>query len=117
MIGWATVIFVPVVWVSVKAGQGGGKLKPEITEADALAAGYRPENVRSVPPGRGDDKYWALGMFYHNPDDPALLVEDRFGTNIGLNYSKTGVKIAVAVFVLAIIAMYVWLTPILLAVK
>jgi hypothetical protein len=42
-----------------------------------------------------DDKYWALGLFYHNPDDPACFVGNRFGGNIGFNYSRLPVKIGV----------------------
>ena len=107
----------PMIIMPIYAGQGGCKLKPNISEADALAAGYQSNETKETFPGRGDDKHWALGMFYHNPDDPALMVEDRFGGNIGFNYSHTGVKIVVAVFALALIALYVWLTPLLLSIE
>ncbi|BCS82116.1 DUF1648 domain-containing protein [Anaerocellum diazotrophicum] len=38
---------------------------------------------------RDDDKYWIAGMFYYNPDDPALFVERRVGGfGWDLNYAK-----------------------------
>jgi uncharacterized membrane protein len=97
-----------VIAVVIKTGQGGCKVKVEIesnnTNADA------PVLSESKMPGRGDDKYWKLGMFYYNPEDPGLLVEDRFGSNLGFNYARLPAKIATAVLLLGLIALYVWLT-------
>ena len=99
----------PLIIVGVKVGQGGCRLKPVITPADAMAAGFDPATATSPSvPGRDDDRFWVLGMFYRNPQDPALLVEDRFGTNVGFNYARTGVKVGVAVLALLIIGVYVW---------
>ena len=46
----------------------------------------------STPEGAfGDgtvDQHWKLGMFYFNPDDPAPLVEKRFGIGYTLNYAR-----------------------------
>jgi uncharacterized membrane protein len=55
-----------------------------------------------------DDKYWALGLFYHNPDDPACFVGNRFGGNIGFNYSRLPVKIGVTLGIAVTAATYVW---------
>lgn len=104
---------VPIIVMGIRVGQGGCKLNPKITETDALATGYRPQNIEIKSNnihGRGDDKYWKLGLFYYNPDDPAVLVEDRFGTNIGFNYASIGGKIAVAILALTVIVLYVWIT-------
>jgi len=92
--------------VVVYAGQGGGKLKPKT----ALHAPDSPAPAGSGFPGRDDDKCWALGMFYHNSEDPAVLVEDRFGSNLGFNYARLPVKIALGVFLAAFAAGYAWLT-------
>ncbi len=35
---------------------------------------------------RDDDRYWRGGVFYNNPDDPALLVPKRFGLGWTLNF-------------------------------
>lgn len=104
----------PIVVAPVRIGQGGCKLNPPVTGADAVAPGYKAAPANAVS-GRDDDKYWALGMFYHNPEDPSILVEDRFGSSIGLNYSRVGVKIGVGCMIAAVIALYAWMTPLLLS--
>lgn len=35
---------------------------------------------------RDDDRYWAGGLFYNNPDDPALFAPKRFGFGWTLNF-------------------------------
>jgi len=80
------------------AGQGGSRL------AGATASGTM------VPVGdRTADQYWKLGIFYVNRDDPALIVEKRFGIGYTLNFGHTGgwlvivalLSIAVLIIVLA----------------
>ena len=61
-----------------------------------------------------DDRNWILGMFYFNPEDPAHIVEGRFGTNIGLNYARLPVKIGMVLFLACLVALYVWMTGLLL---
>jgi uncharacterized membrane protein len=90
--------------VMLKTGQGGCNVKLDITEK---------EIKKSPSIGRGDDKFWIWGMFYYNPEDPAIIVENRFGTNLGVNYARLPVKIVLAIFTLAIIVMYVWSTAVL----
>lgn len=34
------------------------------------------------------DQHWKLGIFYYNPDDPALMVEKRFGIGYTLNFAR-----------------------------
>ena len=100
---------VPLVAIMIRSGQGGCKIKPKETIRQTSGA----QNGADAPgafPGRGDDRYWALGMFYHNPDDPAYIVEDRFGNNIGFNYSRLPVKIGVILLALGVVALYVWLS-------
>ena len=103
---------IPLVVVAVASGQGGCRIKPKTVSEKMVAKTYGPASPGSAF-RRGDDKYWALGLFYHNPDDPAYLVEDRFGNNFGFNYSRLPVKIGVAISLLAFIAMYVWATIVL----
>ena len=100
---------VPLLVVSVTSGQGGGKIKPK--EIPEKAAGNQQSSFDiSDSSYRGDDKHWALGMFYHNPDDPAIFVEDRFGVNLGFNYSRLPVKIGVGILLIALVAGYVCIT-------
>jgi uncharacterized membrane protein len=100
------VILVPTISVcviSVKAGQGGTLLKVNTAEIKIANGDIAGNNAMS------DDKYWAWGMFYHNPDDPACLVGNRFGGNIGFNYSRLPVKIGVAIGFAVLAAGYVWM--------
>jgi uncharacterized membrane protein len=42
-----------------------------------------------VPVGdRTQDKYWKLGVFYFNRDDPAVVIEKRFGLGYTLNFAR-----------------------------
>jgi hypothetical protein len=69
-----------------------------MTETEALDLLYRaPYSDHSDGAGASGDQHWALGMFYHNPDDPARIVENRFGNGVGFNYAYLSVKIGAAV--------------------
>jgi uncharacterized membrane protein len=35
-----------------------------------------------------NDRYWKLGAFYVNPQDPSFLVERRFGVGWTLNFGN-----------------------------
>lgn len=103
---------IELIFISIKCGQGGCKLKPSISEIYVTASGYVSQPSKNTS-AQNDDKYWKIGMFYCNPDDPAVIVEDRFGTNMGFNYSQLAVKICVGIFIVLFVAMYVWLTVLL----
>jgi len=102
----------PVLIVPVRSGQGGCKIKPKnIPEPPAPPDALSPQEPSGAGAfNRGDDKHWLLGLFYHNPGDPANVVEDRFGGNLGFKYPRRLVQVAVAAFALALVAMYAWLT-------
>ena len=97
---------VPVLYVSVTAGQGGYKLEPP-PEA------YEQASPLSTAPRlspSGDDRYWLFGMFYYNREDPTLFIEDRFGINGGFNYARRLPQAIVGVLALLTIGLYIWLT-------
>ena len=99
---------VPFTYVYFKAGQGGCKLKPIVSAEDVkegMTATRKP-----VEFNRGDDKFWKLGMFYYNEDDPAMLVEDRFGTNSGFNYARTASKVVTALLIIFTVVVYIGTT-------
>lgn len=51
----------------------------------------------SAPTGdRTPDACWKWGMFYFNPDDPAILVEKRFGIGWTFNFGRPGAWLALA---------------------
>lgn len=53
---------------------------------------------------RDDDQYWRAGMFYYNPEDPALVVEKRIGIGWTLNFGNSQAKIISIIFVIVIVA-------------
>lgn len=42
----------------------------------------------SRPIFRDDDRYWYAGIFYNNPDDPAVFVPRRFGLGWTVNFGN-----------------------------
>ena len=68
-----TIVFVVVLYTRI--GQGGSR----------LASSKVPNN--SVV-NRDDDKYWKLGVFYFNKEDPAVFVEKRFGLGYTNNFAR-----------------------------
>ena len=111
---WSGMILIalPIIVITVvmvKTGQGGCKVKIDYDPddgADYQLSAAATENANT----RSDDKYWKWGMFYYNSDDPARIVENRFGTNLGFNYARLPAKIGAAVVLLGLIVLYVWLT-------
>ncbi len=77
------IILVSVVVLAFRVGQGGARLR----------------GSTASPTDRMADRYWKLGIFYVNPDDPSLMVERRFGVGYTLNF---GSPAAVIVFCLLI---------------
>jgi uncharacterized membrane protein len=62
---------------------------------------------------RDDDQYWYAGVFYNNPDDPALFVPKRFGLGWTLNFGHPQAKL-VLIGVLVVI-LVTSLLPVLIA--
>lgn len=52
-----------------------------------------------------DDDHWPFGLFYFNPDDRHLIVNQRTGIGTTMNLAKTSAKILTAATVLLILAM------------
>ena len=62
--------------------------------------------VRLAPAGAGEvisdrtpDRNWIWGLFYYNPDDPALMVEKRFGIGWTLNFAHRGAWVFIGLMV------------------
>jgi uncharacterized membrane protein len=82
--------------LSIIMGQGGSRIK--------IVEDERTEN-RTID--REDDKYWILGDFYYNPDDPLLFVEKRMGVGWDFNYARPMAKVLIAAIALLIIGVIV----------
>lgn len=55
------------------------------------------EHKRSFEGGASDDRYWKYGMFYYNPKDRHIMVENRMGTGMSMNMA-TGLAKGTYVF-------------------
>lgn len=73
-IGISAIIFVGTIFLAMTTGQGGSRIKIH-DETD--------ENVID----RDDDRYWKLGQFYVNKNDPAIFIEKRFGVGWTNNWA------------------------------
>ena len=49
------------------------------------------------------DHYWKWGWFYHNPDDPALIVPMRTGFGYSFNYARPSVWLSAALVTVAVV--------------
>jgi len=73
-----TALIVAIVLFAFRGGQGGWRwAKSQPISGDALPAGDRTP-----------DDCWKWGVFYYNPNDPALWVEKRFGLGWTLNLAN-----------------------------
>lgn len=69
-------ILAGAVYLSFQVGQGGSRVKlPSHDAADCISL-------------QDDDRFWKLGAFYYNPDDPAVFVEKRFGVGWTCNFAR-----------------------------
>lgn len=68
-------ILIWAVVLSVRVGQGGDRLK---------LASEQNQNVLDTD----EDRFWKLGMFYFNKNDPAVFIEKRFGVGWTCNWAR-----------------------------
>jgi uncharacterized membrane protein len=96
MLVFALAFTVVIVGLMVWVGQGGSR----------LVGSARAESGAVAPVGdRTPDKYWKLGLFYVNRNDPALFVEKRFGiVGYTLNFGHPGIWVFLAVLVAVFVA-------------
>ncbi|MGC8771006.1 MAG: DUF1648 domain-containing protein [Brevinematia bacterium] len=75
ILGITGIVVLASICIAVRIGQGGSRIKL-VKEKD--------KNIIL----RDDDKYWKLGIFYFNTDDPAVFVEKRFGIGWTSNWAR-----------------------------
>jgi uncharacterized membrane protein len=86
-VGLPLVFVAAVVVMLVRLGQGGSR-SPEAAEEFSGVA--RPVGDRTA------DQYWKAGLFYVNPEDPALFIEKRFGIGYTMNFGRPASWIIIA---------------------
>ncbi|WP_284141565.1 MULTISPECIES: DUF1648 domain-containing protein [unclassified Virgibacillus] len=68
-------ITIGAIILSITTGQGGSRLKVQ-----------GKDNAGEII-DRDDDRYWKLGIFYFNRNDPAIFLEKRFGVGWTNNWA------------------------------
>jgi hypothetical protein len=73
----------------------------------AVTAGFLWPVIRiSQEPGSGSDgtpdECWKLGQIYYNPNDPALMVEKRFGVGYTINFGNRASWLLVALLLMVV---------------
>jgi uncharacterized membrane protein len=84
------VVFIICLYLAVKVGQGGSRLK--ISD---------DTSVNKVD----DDRYWLGGFLYFNKNDPSLFVEKRFGIGYTLNFGNPKSLVIICMLVVLIAAL------------
>lgn len=76
-------------------GQGGNRMRSQ-----------HPSGTGSVRPvgDRTEDRLWKLGVFYFNRNDPAVMVERRFGIGYTVNFGHPVAWIIVLIPLLSVVA-------------
>lgn len=69
------IIVASSIVLSVTTGQGGSRVRL-VTNKSGNAI------------FRDEDKFWKLGIFYYNPEDPAIFIEKRFGVGWTNNFAR-----------------------------
>jgi uncharacterized membrane protein len=71
-------IAVAMTGILMWLGQGGSRTP--------AAQGLQSQSTKPVG-DRTDDRFWKLGVFYFNRDDPSVMVEKRFGIGYTMNFA------------------------------
>ena len=66
-----------IIVIAATTGQSGNRIHV-----------HTDKNGNKIQIARDDDKYWKLGFFYFNPEDPSLFIEKRFGIGQTVNWGR-----------------------------
>ncbi len=84
-IGVGAYALIGTLYLAFRYGQGGARME-------------RASEDTPLTNGLADNRYWVLGMFYVNRDDPSILVERRFGFGYTLNFGNWKAVLLLVVF-------------------
>ncbi|MCL2826106.1 MAG: DUF1648 domain-containing protein [Eggerthellaceae bacterium] len=89
----ALIAVIGALAIAVVYGQGGSRVFARMQAADRMPA--------------DDDRFWKLGVFYYNPQDPSLFLLERFGVGWTVNFARPAVGAIIVGFIVATIAFVV----------
>lgn len=93
--GFTSIIIVGTLILAFTTGQGGSRVKlGEQSDTDVI--------------DRDDDRYWKLGQFYVNKNDPAIFIEKRFGVGWTNNWAHPVSWVLVGVLIMIIIVSIIY---------
>lgn len=69
------VLIIGAIVLAFTTGQGGSRIK-------------LGESKQTAVINRDEDDHWKLGIFYYNPDDPAVWIDKRFGIGWTINFAR-----------------------------
>lgn len=75
-LGFTLLIIFGAIYLAYSTGQGGSRIQQTTTTSNGKAI------------NRDDDRYWKLGVFYFNRNDPSLFLEKRFGVGWTINFAR-----------------------------
>lgn len=93
-VGLGAVAVGGTLYLLFRYGQGGSRLES--------GAGDAP-----LTNGLADNRYWRLGVFYVNRDDPSVFVERRFGFGYTINFGNWKAVAFFGVFIILVLALAV----------
>jgi len=82
-------VTIGTIILALTTGQGGSRVKTFVGESG---------ETQIID--RDDDRYWKLGQFYFNKNDPSLFIEKRFGVGWTINFAR---PLAITIFLLIIL--------------
>lgn len=91
------VIIISAVILSIHTGQGGSHLEMSTS---------KDRNTID----RDDDRYWKLGLFFFNKNDPTLFLEKRFGIGLSINWARPLAWLSLTVIIILAILIPIVLT-------
>lgn len=86
------VILITAIYYAFTTGQGGSRIK------------FKDDKDKNNVADRDDDKYWRMGVFYVNKNDPSVFVEKRFGIGFTINFGNPwGIVSMIGIIVIIIL--------------
>ena len=70
----------------------------------AMVVALARKQNNTTSPTTSSDEHYKWGMFYYNPEDPAVMVDKRFGVGVDFNYAHWQGKAFLAFIALVLLA-------------
>jgi len=95
-ISFFVVIACSGIYIAFFTGQGGSRLSLKSEKSNTSQS-------------RNDDKFWKLGIFYVNKNDPSIFVEKRFGIGYTINFGNLwGIAVMIIIILLIFVPLLIF---------